>query len=101
MMKCPACGTENLDSSQFCDECGASLKTNGKQLETPNFQAQFNEIPNVQSASVTSFGTPVFIDDIEVGEKNTAEANGNQRAKGVHATLLIERGASVGMEFQL
>ena len=102
MIKCPTCGTENLDSSQFCDECGASLKANGKKLETPNFQAQFNEIPNVQSASVTSFGTPVFVDEVEVSEKNQSDVNGNQQPpKGVHATLLIERGASVGMEFQL
>jgi hypothetical protein len=101
MIKCPTCGTENLDSSQFCDECGAPLKANGKKLETPNFQAQFNEIPNVQSASVTSFGTPIFMEDIEISEKNPAEMNGNQPPKGVHATLLIERGASVGTEFQL
>lgn len=25
-MKCPDCGTENLDGSVFCDDCGANLK---------------------------------------------------------------------------
>lgn len=25
MVKCPQCGTENLDGALFCDECGASL----------------------------------------------------------------------------
>lgn len=24
-IKCPQCGTENLDGALFCDECGASL----------------------------------------------------------------------------
>jgi hypothetical protein len=101
MIKCPTCGTANLDNSQFCDECGASLKTNGKKLEIPNFQAQFNEIPNVQSASVTSFGTPIFMDEVELSEKKTAEKNGTPHPKEVHATLLIERGSAVGTEFPL
>ena len=25
MIKCQACGTQNLDTSQFCDECGDAL----------------------------------------------------------------------------
>ena len=102
MIKCQTCGTENLDGSQYCDECGKGLKANGKKLEAPNFQAQqYNEIPSVQSASVTSVGIPIFIEEANVSENNSADNNGNQQPKGVHATLLIERGASVGTEFRL
>lgn len=101
MIKCPGCGTENLDSSQYCDECGSALKQQEKILEAPNFQTNFSEIPNIQQASITSIGIPVFVgEDKENNVKEPVE-NGSQPPKGVHATLLIERGSAVGTEFQL
>src|SRR6266545_3806321 len=30
MITCERCKTENLDGSQYCDECGAPLRPNGK-----------------------------------------------------------------------
>jgi hypothetical protein len=99
MIKCQSCGTENLDGSQYCDECGTPLKTSEKNLESPNFQPQFSEAPNIQQASVTSFGIPMCIGESE-GEV-VSENNDQPVPKGVHATLLIERGSSVGTEFQL
>ncbi len=127
MIKCQSCGRNNLDASQYCDECGTPLKSSPavgtvapigeKQSATPPpvFQPQFSEIPNVQQASVTSVGIPVFIP--EIGDSSNAAnsaiaANGDAldissdenmkpQPKGVHATLLIERGHSIGAEFRL
>ncbi|MDW8028914.1 MAG: zinc ribbon domain-containing protein [Armatimonadota bacterium] len=40
-IKCPQCGTENLDGALFCDECGASLS---------ELTAQPSEVAHVESA---------------------------------------------------
>lgn len=101
MIKCLSCRSENLDSSQFCDECGAALKQQEKKTEAPNFQPGFSEIPNVLQASVTSIGIPVFVgEDKENNVKEPVETISNP-LKGVHSTLLIERGSAIGTEFQL
>ncbi|MGI9034636.1 MAG: FHA domain-containing protein [Pyrinomonadaceae bacterium] len=95
MIKCPICGTENLDSSQYCDECGESLNKERKKTGAPQFQSP----PNFQPASVTSIGIPIFID--EANGNASGETDNGQLPPSVHARLLIERGTSVGTEFQL
>src|SRR5687767_884238 len=100
MIKCQTCGTGNLDNSQYCDECGAALKANREKVEAPSFQPQFSEVPNIQQASVTSVGIPMFIGEADGGIMSETTTD-NQPPKGVHATLLIERGTSVGTEFRL
>ena len=79
-----------------------------KPPDAPSFQPQYAEMPNIQQASVTSVGIPVYVNEAENGitPENPARSDGdaeggNQHPKGVHATLLIERGASVGTEFRL
>jgi hypothetical protein len=93
MIKCQACGTENLEGSQFCDECGSALDSsaidNGQVAEEPVFQG----------ASVTSVGVPVVAEE-QQPEENSFEME-KQSPNGVHATLIIERGESVGTEFTL
>lgn len=101
MIKCPSCGTENLDSSQYCDECGTALKADEKILEAPSFQPQFSEIPNIQQASVTSIGVPLFVGENGEDKEEKPVESVSKIPKGVHATLLIERGSSIGTEFQL
>ncbi|MGI8468900.1 MAG: FHA domain-containing protein [Pyrinomonadaceae bacterium] len=101
MIKCPICGTENLDSSQYCDECGEALRQEQKKISVPEFQSQMAEPPNFQQASsVTSIGIPIFVDEAN-GANVSGEADNRQLPKNIHATLLIERGAAVGTEFQL
>jgi hypothetical protein len=99
MIKCQSCGTENLDSSQYCDECGTALRAGNRKIEAPNFQPQFTEMPNIQQASVTSIGIPMFV--AENGGEVLNSSDDNPLPQGVHATLLIERGTSVGTEFRL
>ena len=97
MIKCQICGTENPDSSQFCDECGSTLEmqNNG---DKSNFQPQVSEMPVFQSSNVTSIGIPAVID---VPKDVSLEKELPPNAKGVSATLIIERGDSVGTEFTL
>lgn len=99
MIKCPTCGTENLDSSQYCDECGEALRKEEKNFDAPIFQPQFTETPGVHQANVTSVGIPMFIE--ETNGNVSGEVDSRQLPTSVHATLLIERGNSVGTEFQL
>ena len=103
MIRCQACGTNNLDSSQFCDECGSALRPfeekNARQ-ENIGFQTQFSDAPVFQSANVTSVGIPIVIEEeAQKAELNTGERHTGKT--GVKATLVIERGEAVGTEFSL
>lgn len=128
MIKCQACGTQNLDSSQYCDECGDSLQkyqapdvsktSTGSDLDA-NSESQ--EVPVFQSASVTSVGVPPVIEKVKEPENNAESEEGGQgknddrqtalsiiedasiekSSKPVHAKLVIERGQSIGAEFSL
>ncbi len=100
MIICQACGNENLDSSQYCDECGTRLAKQGTETITQMPPAD-NQM--FQSANVTSIGIPPIVEEIPETKENVllSGENKGQETKGVHATLTIERGASVGTEFNL
>jgi serine/threonine-protein kinase len=102
MIKCPTCGTENLEGSQFCDECGAALAGARQNNDADSFVTAYAP-PVFQSANVTSVGIPAMVEEIkfEENEEAEAESDGVGAQKGVHAVLIIERGASVGTEFGL
>lgn len=97
MIKCQACGSEQPDNSQFCDECGTRLN---RQFEPTSVQTQISESPYYQPATVTSVGVPNFVE--ENAESENSPVNGEKSDnKNIHAGLLIERGNSVGKEFVL
>ena len=112
MIKCQACGTQNLDSSQYCDECGDSLQkykapaANGSSKEeTVGSVATSRENPVYQSANVTSVGIPPIVKKTEnkgdeVDEPDS-DGSGADESKRVHANLVIEKGTSIGTEFAL
>lgn len=99
MIKCTACGTENLQGSQFCDECGSPLKTAEKK-EFASSSPRLYEAPKINSASVTSLGIPAIVDEPRVENHSLGGENG-RKSKGAHARLVIERGAAIGTEFEL
>ena len=100
MKKCQACGTENLDASQYCDECGAKIYgTNDRKADAPNFQPQYPETPIFRGANLTSIGIPAIVEELKVEDKHKSDTNSSK--KGVHAKLIIERGESIGTEFML
>lgn len=96
MIKCQTCGTENLDGSQFCDECGTNLKGEPA-VAAPAYQAPLSE-PSFSMASVTSIGIEPIAEQVVA---TPSGENGTAKAAGVHSTLIIERGASVGRQFDL
>ena len=98
MIRCQTCGTQNLDGSQFCDECGATLRI--KIDDQADLQTKSSDAPFFHSANVTSVGIPAIVEVINAAEKSL-EKTEPPRNTGVHATLVIERGESTGIEFPL
>lgn len=92
MIKCTTCGTDNLDGSQYCDECGNQLKA--KSVAIQNEQA-------MQAASATSVGIPLIIEEppqvVALSQLDTPSS----MAKSLRAKLVIEKGVSAGAEFNL
>ncbi len=128
MIKCQACGTQNIDSSQFCDECGDSLQkykapdvsSNSVEEEDSDIDVHRQEVPIFHSASETSIGDPLFNEEenevkLEIAQGVDEEVSNDRDTsvhkleeilptndvKGVHSKLIIERGQSIGTEFSL
>ncbi len=97
MIKCQACGSEQPDNSQFCDECGTRIN---RQSEPLSVQTQISESPFYQPANVTSVGVPPFVEENAESENSSVNAEKSDN-KNIHGGLLIERGNSVGKEFVL
>lgn len=103
MIKCQVCGIENIDSSQFCDECGTALNRVQKEttnIEPQSFITQISEKPVFQTTNVTSVGILPLGDEVRELKKDV-EKQIKPKRQGVHATLVIERGDAVGTEFNL
>ena len=99
MIICQACGNTNLEGSQYCDECGTRLAKQGNETiaQMPPADNQM-----FQNANVTSIGIPPIVEEITESVESIPESGAkDQEKKGVHAILTIERGASIGTEFNL
>ena len=96
MIRCQACGSDNLDSSQYCDECGTKLKTgeNSSPYQTSVIDA------SLIAANATSVGVPEFEELTAVAARQSPTAN-DAGEKSAHSILTIERGATAGTEFPL
>lgn len=93
MIKCTTCGTDNLDGSQYCDECGNRLAA----PYSPPVQSE----QAVQAASVTSVGIPLIIEEPQQVVALSHVDQGGQPARMAKAKLIIEKGTSAGAEFNL
>src|SRR5207253_7935733 len=101
MITCERCKTENLDGSQYCDECGAALRPNANsRANAPGNVNQFKPDGDGQNGS----RAPVPAPQPEAAGKAAAAVNlssspasGNQP----HAKLVMERGKSAGKQFLL
>jgi hypothetical protein len=111
MTICERCNTENLDGSQYCDECGAPLSagTPAKKVGGTNDAASSSSsssmagksraeaaAPSVlpkksEAAAPAPLGTPAFA----ISQGSIAMMD------GAHARLVIERGRSAGKQFPL
>ena len=101
MIRCRACGKNNLDTSQYCDECGAKLLA-AEDIHRTDFadaRPLTAEVPIFSGPASTSVGSPpVQFDSSRLGE-NTGKRP--QPQGPVRATLTIERGESAGTKFEL
>ena len=116
MIKCQACGTQNLDGSQYCDECGDALVkyqapsgSGPPQKETDTSAPPDQGEPIFKSASVTSVGIPQVVEN-KPGEKPNEISDERKTSVGsvsppneskATAILVIERGADIGRKFPI
>lgn len=111
MTTCERCKTENLDGSQYCDECGAPLSAPArgkKSSATGDTGGDTNgKKPEQAEAAVAAAVQPEAEQKSEVTKvaKVAAYAAGTGGAAavvdGTHAKLVIERGRSAGKQFPL
>jgi hypothetical protein len=111
MTICERCSTENLDGSQYCDECGAPLSAGAaakKPAGTGNSGAQTDsrEIADAQAALARSQEqmqpAPAASNAAAQHSPAYAVSSGSiALMDGAHARLVIERGRSAGKQFPL
>ena len=97
MITCDRCKTENLDGSQYCDECGAPLRPNGRPAPNQMRPPQASEGRNGTHAASPSTQAEVARGRVSAGLSFSALRS---PAKP-HARLVIERGRSSGKQFML
>jgi FHA domain len=95
MITCDRCKTENLDGSQYCDECGAPLRPNGR----PN---PVQRKP-VEGGSGNHASQPGAHPEFAAGGRVSAGLSFSalRTAAKPHARLVIEKGRSTGKQFML
>jgi FHA domain len=105
MIRCQTCYRENLDSSRFCDQCGARLAPPSAFLSDANGRSEHSAVPSdsvsgPKSAQVTSVGIPPIVDKpVEFPEHGEQVESKSDR--GAHSRLIIERGDAANTEFPL
>ncbi len=104
MTTCERCGTENLDGSQYCDECGAALSISMRaKKSTPTGDAgsgtNGKAIPEPETSAAASRSEATAMPQ---GRHAFAISSGSiSMMEGAHAKLVIERGRSAGKQFPL
>jgi len=97
MITCERCGTQNLEGSRYCDDCGAALWLAGRSGERVNPQANGNdgagnkEIPLTVARAVAPPVSAIV----------SQQGAGAVAVTGKNATLTIERGKSAGKQFSI
>lgn len=100
MTTCERCGTQNLDGSRYCDECGAALWLAGRFSEgsQPGPQGNGSEGRKAGPVAAGAQSAPQSPKSAPLARRSGA----SRKAAGkVHATLVIERGGSAGKQFPL
>lgn len=100
MVTCERCGTENLDGSRYCDECGAAMWLAGRASDLRRSPEQGNgrESNGRREASATISQSGRAAGQPLVSPRQTSSP---LSGKEVHALLVIERGSSAGKQFSL
>ena len=102
MTACQRCNTENLEGSQYCDECGAQLAP-ARLFENLLNDGVPTPVPNESENGVSSSHSnrsPAGFTGKETQIWQKAGAGAVVATAG-HAKLVIERGRSAGKQFLL
>jgi hypothetical protein len=96
MISCERCGTQNLDGSRYCDECGAAMWLAGRSGDRPNAQSNGGDGHGNKDISLTVARATPPVSGLVSQQSAGAIAVGSQ-----NATLTIERGKSAGKQFAI
>jgi FHA domain-containing protein len=103
MITCERCKTENLDGSQYCDECGAALRPNSNSRASGTMPGNVNKF-KADGDGQNGSRKPVPVPQPEAAGKGSAAVNLSSSpgsSDKAHAKLVIERGKSAGKQFLL
>lgn len=106
MKYCPACGTNNRENAQFCEECGTrfpavAADAEPAQVELLGASGEPVSDDSLQRSSVTSVGVPAIPESNNIVISPPTDIEQAPMAVGVHAMLVIERGGAASSEFPL
>ena len=105
MITCDRCKTENLDGSQYCDECGAPLRPNGRpSLYQPPAGNAYQPPGNHQRPPENGNHTPAQGTQPEFAGRRVSAGlslSAIRQPGKPHARLVIEKGRSSGKQFML
>lgn len=103
MTICERCGTENLEGSQYCDECGGPLGVAAAQGKrsvgtgSANGPTDSREMSEAQAAIAVNQELAAHMPSSAYAVSSGSIA----LMDGAHARLVIERGRSAGKQFPL
>jgi FHA domain len=97
MINCERCKTENLDGSQYCDECGAPLRPNFHSNSTATGSLKA-DADGQNGSHAPSMKQQEFARGSHSGVNLVSSLGAEPRP---HAWLVIERGRSLGKKFTL
>ena len=105
MITCDRCKTENLDGSQYCDECGAPLRPNGRPAPYQPPGSSYQPPGSYQRPGENGNYTPSHGTQPELAGGRRVSAGLSFSAirapNKPHARLVIEKGRSSGKQFML
>src|SRR5258706_14952621 len=96
MIICERCGTENLNGSRYCDECGAALWLAGKSggLSLPGTKNNGSDGSGITDSVTTVAPSARKAGSPLISEQQTALPL-VEPGRSVHATLVIERSVQI------
>ena len=105
MITCDRCKTENLDGSQYCDECGAPLRPNGRPSPyQPPAGNGYQPPGSYQRPPENGNHTPAQGTQPEFAGRRVSAGlsfSSIRQPGKPHARLVIEKGRSSGKQFML
>ena len=115
MITCERCQTENIEGSQYCDECGAALagagpstranaageEGDGHEPEPLDSGAARRPAPELRAVATPQAFSPAGASGVARARTHDESAPRRDAGAAPHAKLVIHRGRSVGKEFPM